>query len=150
MRGFGRYDREMRPRGGERGYDHGYRAQPYDRGYRDHGYDRGYRARGYDQPRYRDDPFPRGVRPPAYDATGWAPFAFTPFAYDPTLGWAGWGGDMGFVPPGRMEDARPRPVPPRQSPTYGRGGDRAVRQWAERYGYDVEHTIRPRRGPRQP
>jgi hypothetical protein len=142
MRGFGRYDREMW--GGGRGYD---------RGYRPRGYDGGYAARPYDRG-YRDAPFPRGGRgpgyPPPYDATGWAPFAFTPFAFDPTLGWAGWGGDMGFVPPRRMEEERPRRIPPRESPMYGRGGDRAVRQWAERYGYDVEHTIRPRRGPRYP
>jgi hypothetical protein len=35
-------------------------------------------------------------------------------------------------------------VPPRQSPLYGRGGDRALREWARQRGYDVEHTIRPR------
>lgn len=40
-------------------------------------------------------------------------------------------------------------VPPRQSPTYGRGGDRALRQWARERGYDVERTIRPRLGPRR-
>lgn len=132
MRGYGRYDREMGPpRGRERGYDAGYRGHP---------------ARGYDRG-YRDAPFPRGPAYP-YDATGWAPFAFTPFAFDPALGWAGWGGDMGIVPPGRMEPPPPRRVPPRQSPAYGRGGDREVRAWAERHGYDVEHTIRPRPWPR--
>ncbi len=40
-------------------------------------------------------------------------------------------------------------VPPWQSPLYGRGGDRAVREWARRRGYDVEHTIQPRLGPRR-
>lgn len=40
-------------------------------------------------------------------------------------------------------------MPPRQSPLYGRGGDRAVREWARSRGYDVEHTIRPRLGPRR-
>ena len=44
--------------------------------------------------------------------------------------------------------AEPR-TPPRQSPLYGRGGDRALRQWARSRGYDVEHTIRPRPGPRR-
>lgn len=38
----------------------------------------------------------------------------------------------------------PQGTPPRQSPLYGRGGDRAVREWARSRGYDVEHTIRPR------
>lgn len=40
-------------------------------------------------------------------------------------------------------------VPPRQSPLYGRGGDRAVREWARSRGYDVEFTIQPRLGPRR-
>ena len=48
-----------------------------------------------------------------------------------------------FGPP-RGYDAQKRSVPPRQSPLYGRGGDRALREWARRRGYDVEHTIRPR------
>ena len=37
-----------------------------------------------------------------------------------------------------------RPVPPRESSTYGRGGDRALRAWARERGYDVEHVARPR------
>jgi hypothetical protein len=40
-------------------------------------------------------------------------------------------------------------LPPRQSPLYGRGGDRAVREWARQRGYDVEHIIQPRLGPRR-
>jgi hypothetical protein len=40
-------------------------------------------------------------------------------------------------------------VPPRQSPLYGRGGDRAVREWARSRGYDVGYTIQPRLGPRR-
>lgn len=46
---------------------------------------------------------------------------------------------------------RPQPhrLPPRQSPLYGRGGDRAVREWAARHGYDVGYTIQPRLGPRR-
>lgn len=35
---------------------------------------------------------------------------------------------------------------PERSPTYGRGGDRALQRWARRRGYDVDYTIRPRRG----
>lgn len=137
MRGQGRYGGDYGPRG-------------YDREWRGHGregrrppYDRGYRA-------YDDGPFPRrGPGPDGgpYDATGWAPFAFSPFGFDPTLGWAGWGAGTGYVPPPPPD---PRRVPPRRSPAYGRGGDRELRRWAERYGYDVEYTIRPRRGPRRP
>jgi hypothetical protein len=44
--------------------------------------------------------------------------------------------------------AGPR-TPPRQSPLYGRGGDRALRQWARERGYDVDYTIQPRLGPRR-
>ena len=40
-------------------------------------------------------------------------------------------------------------VPPRQSPLYGQGGDRAVREWARSRGYDVGYTIQPRLGPRR-
>jgi hypothetical protein len=40
-------------------------------------------------------------------------------------------------------------MPPRQSPLYGRGGDRAVREWARSRGYDVDYTIQPRLGPRR-
>lgn len=53
----------------------------------------------------------------------------------------GYGRDFG---PARGYDRHPQGLPPRQSPLYGRGGDRAVREWAQRRGYDVEHTIRPR------
>lgn len=38
--------------------------------------------------------------------------------------------------------------PPEESPTYGRGGDEAVRQWARRRGYDTEFEIRPDRSAR--
>jgi hypothetical protein len=62
----------------------------------------------------------------------------------------GYGGDYrrpsygrDFGPP-RGYDAQQRGVPPRQSPLYGRGGDRALREWARQRGYDVEHIIRPR------
>jgi hypothetical protein len=40
-------------------------------------------------------------------------------------------------------------MPPRQSPLYGRGGDRALREWARSRGYDVGYTIQPRLGPRR-
>lgn len=52
-----------------------------------------------------------------------------------------YGRDFG---PARGYDRDARGVPPRQSPLYGQGGDRAVREWARQHGYDVEHTIRPR------
>jgi hypothetical protein len=106
------------------------------------------------------------------------PGMFTPFGWDPMMRWTGWDPVMGFVPYqdtprewsyGLSEDNRryehdyyrgnvahryggdygaPR-VPPRQSPLYGRGGDRAVREWARGRGYDVEYTIQPRLGPRR-
>lgn len=137
MRRSGRYGRDF----GGRGYDAGWR-----------GYDRGWRAPWHDAGYYRDAPFPRRGQGPGpghspYDATGWALFAFSPFAFDPALGWAGWGPGTAYVPPGPPE---PRRVPPRESGAYGHGGDRELREWAARAGYDVEYTIRPRRGPRRP
>ncbi|HEX2205913.1 MAG TPA: hypothetical protein VHG91_21540 [Longimicrobium sp.] len=152
-----RYDAEYRGReshgryGG--GYDRGYAGRVgYDRAYGGGGgYDRGYRRGGGWDAGYGDVPnggygtgdgqdFP-------YDATGWAPFTLSPLAWDPVLGWAGWGPGTGYVPmgyPGRYPRDEPR-VPPRQSPLYGRGGDRALERWAQRYGYEFERTIRPRR-----
>lgn len=55
-----------------------------------------------------------------------------------------YGGDYG-----RGEYGRDYRVPPRQSPLYGRGGDRALREWAASRGYDVGYTIQPRLGPRR-
>lgn len=92
------------------------------------------------------------------------PAPFTPFGWDPMMRWGGWDPALGFVPymdtPERWAygvaggrgydrglrgyDREQRPVPPRESPMYGRGGDRALREWARSRGYDVEHTIRPR------
>lgn len=99
------------------------------------------------------------------------PGPFTPFGWDPMMRWGGWDPALGFVPyvdtperwaygladDGRYDHAyyrgrdavayggdHDRPVPPRESPLYGRGGDRALREWARSRGYDVEHTIRPR------
>jgi hypothetical protein len=54
---------------------------------------------------------------------------------------ARYGRDFGHP---RGYDRDHRAVPPRQSPLYGQGGDRALREWARQRGYDVEHTIRPR------
>jgi hypothetical protein len=42
---------------------------------------------------------------------------------------------------GTME--RPRREP-RESPAYGRGGDRALQRWARRYGYDMGYEVQPR------
>jgi hypothetical protein len=81
------------------------------------------------------------------------PFPSIPFGYDPMMGPMSWqmpyGAGMGPAPRGFRYDRGYR-VPPRQSPAYGRGGDRAVRAWAERYGYDVEFSIPPRPRPRRP
>lgn len=55
-----------------------------------------------------------------------------------------YGGDYS----GRPHPSEPR-MPPRQSPLYGRGGDRAVQAWARSRGYDVGYTIQPRQGPRR-
>lgn len=35
--------------------------------------------------------------------------------------------------------------PPEESPTYGRGGDQALRRWARSHGYDLEYEIQPDR-----
>jgi hypothetical protein len=121
-----------------RGYDAGYRRGRHEREHR------GHPRRGYDQGYGRD------YGP--YDATGWMPFALAPLGWAPGLGWAGWGPGAGFVPPAPPpygRDYAPRRVSPEQSPMYGRGGDRALRRWAERYGYDFEYTLRPRFGPRR-
>ena len=55
-----------------------------------------------------------------------------------------YGGDYGrgYHPPQQR-------MPPRQSPLYGQGGDRALREWAASRGYDVGYTIQPRLGPRR-
>jgi hypothetical protein len=56
----------------------------------------------------------------------------------------GYGGDYGRADyPGQQR------MPPRQSPLYGQGGDRALREWARSRGYDVGYTIQPRLGPRR-
>jgi hypothetical protein len=78
-----------------------------------------------------------------------------PFGYDPSMGPLGAMAPMGlpYVPPAprrRYDESFHREHPPRMSPAYGRGGDRALRAWADRFGYDVEFSIPPRRGPRRP
>lgn len=138
------------------------RRERYDRGMRGYGreYGRGYDrggGRGYD--RGWEDSMAYG-RTPGLPGPG----SFAPFGWDPMMRWGGWDPALGFVPYmdtperwayGLPQDARydheyyrgydrDRPVPPRESPTYGRGGDRALRAWARSRGYDVEDTIRPR------
>lgn len=111
-------------------------------------YDRFHRSRGYDTARHD----PRWSMVPPLPFGGWYPGALWSAA--PFVGWGdlGWyqgpypvagarGYDSGYAPRRR----------PEESPTYGRDGDRALRRWARRYGYDVEHSIQPRRrGGRSP
>lgn len=143
-----RYGRDFR--GGYAGdYGRPYRGGPPPGGY---GYDAAFRAR-------HEPALPR--RP-----------MFIPFGWDGMMRWSGWDSGMGLVPMspdplaygrggygpggddrgfrerprgyGRDLRGGPRPVPPRQSPTWGRGGDDAVREWARGHGYGVEYTIEPR------
>jgi hypothetical protein len=110
-------------------------------------YDRGgRRGRGYDGGfgRY-DRGYPAGPAPRQGLGAEFGPplpFPFVPFGYDPVMGQTAWPPyPYHGVAPGHDRDDR---VPPRRSPAYGRGGDRALRAWAERYGYDVEFSIPPR------
>lgn len=114
---------------------HAYRRNRYDRNYaRGPRYDRDY---DQDYGRY-GTPFP-GTRGYPSARFGWGP-----------IGWAGMGPGLGYEgldgTPwyGSGRDYGPPRRRPEESPTYGRGGDRAVRQWGQRYGYDMEYTIRPR------
>ncbi|CAN5638185.1 hypothetical protein BH23GEM3_BH23GEM3_00990 [soil metagenome] len=124
------------------------RYSRYDRSY---GSKRPRRARGIppeggydaDYGRYAT-PFPGAAGYPSA-RWGWGP-----------LGWAGWGPGMGFWPYAAMpgygapaygfdyEDRQPRRRP-EESPTYGTGGDQALRRWGNRYGYDFAYSIQPRR-----
>jgi hypothetical protein len=122
-------------------YDRGYRGR-YDRGYDASG---GYgRTRGYgmDFGRY-GTPFPGTAGYPGA-RWGWGP-----------IGWAGMMPGAEIWPyadvPGYGFDGSYRTprLPPEESPTYGRGADRALRRWAGRYGYDLAYAIRPRRGQRR-
>lgn len=78
----------------------------------------------------------------------WYPGAFWA---SPMAGWAGWAGAgmwgwPPYAPVGYGAYARdfitPR-RPPRESPTYGRGGDEAAVRYARSHGYDVGYTIPP-------
>ena len=129
----------------DRGFHGGYDRPPGDASRGFHVYDRGYRPARYD----RD-----------YGASRrhWSSYAaalpLIPFGVDPMMGPLGW--ELPFAHGSGMYGAGPGygyhrpPTPPRGSPTHGRGGDRALRKWAQRYGYDVEYSIAPRRGPRRP
>lgn len=93
-------------------------------------------------PRYGDEFAPY---PAAAPLAGWYPGAFWGGA--PLYGWGAWGAPAApFVPVGYgaydRAYARRRP---QESATYGRGGDRAVREWARARGYDAGYAIRPRR-----
>lgn len=123
------------------------RHEPYDRGYSARGYGRDY-GRDYGRGYGRDYGPARGVS-----------FAGASFpmgaGYMPPWGWYGplgipagpWPayGDFGaYAPPPPQPPRRP----PRESPAYGRGGDREVRRWAREHGYDVEYAVYPRENRR--
>jgi hypothetical protein len=97
------------------------------------GYDRGY---DYDETPYGryGTPLPGNHGYPSA-RWGWGP-----------IGWTGWGPGLSPWPYGAAPADEPGRTPrrrPEESPTYGRGGDRMVQRWGQRYGYDVEYTIRP-------
>lgn len=95
--------------------------------------------RSYDRDYDRGDYGP-GFVPPLWP--GWYSPGF--FGAVPSLGFG-----LGY-PPAPYPPFRPRydrdfsPRRPEESSMYGRGGDRAVRRWAQRYGYDVGYAIPPR------
>lgn len=89
----------------------------------------------------------RGYAPPSPGA-GWYGPAVWGWGAFPSVPW--WGGWPPFAPVGYgtyERDYTPRRRP-EESRTYGRGGDRAVRDWARSRGYGVEYEIRPRRRAR--
>ncbi len=108
-----------------------------------YGYDISYRRRGRRYDRDYDADFGRYLSPlpgaQGYPAArwGWGP-----------IGWGMWSGwDTGVDPApgyGFGGGYEPPHARPEESPTYGRGGDQAIRGWSRRYGYDMEYTIRPR------
>lgn len=112
-------------------------------GRRGYGYDYEFGDRSRDL-RYGNDygrygtPFPGAAGYPGA-RWGWGP-----------IGWMGWGPGMEYWPyaglpaydmDGRYQPPRRRPE---QSPTYGRRADRELRNWARRYGYEMEYRIEPR------
>lgn len=62
----------------------------------------------------------------------------------------GYGGWAAYEPQGteryRWSYDRPLRRPPERSPSYGRGGDRAAREYARSHGYDAGYPILPRGG----
>jgi hypothetical protein len=116
-----------------RGYDAEMRARR-----RAEAYDREYGAR--DRGRYDAD-----LGGPAW-------WTMDPAAmWDPLFGWAGMPAGTPFGPgpiPGAYRAGPRDGVPPRRSPLYGEGGDRALQRWARRYGHDFERAIRPPRHDR--
>ena len=101
----------------------------------------------------------RGFRG-GYGAAPWFPGAF--WAGAPLYGWDAWGGAgmwgwAPYAPIGYGRYAADFGAPrrrPEESPTYGRGGDQAVRRYARSHGYDEGYEIQPhferpmRRSPR--
>lgn len=111
------------------------------------GYDPEFRRGG--NRRYTRDYPPRtgGMMPPYGAFGGWlgGGYAVSPFlmgfpAFPEDLGWSAapygafWGGPYD-------RDFR---RPPEESPNYGRGGDRAARQYLRERGYDQGYSIPPR------
>lgn len=74
--------------------------------------------------------------------TAWYPGAY--WAGAPMFGWGGFGwppyAPIGY---GAFDRGRLPRRPPRESRTYGRGGDEAARRWARERGYDADFAIRP-------
>jgi hypothetical protein len=127
-----RYDRIQQPR------SYGERRPPRYGAAGDREPRRGFVPYDYDLGRY-GTPFPGAAGYPSA-RWGWGP-----------IGWAAWGPGMEMSPfagvpyyAGYGEPYQPRRRP-EESPTYGRGGDRAARRWAARYGYDEAYEIQPRR-----
>lgn len=83
---------------------------------------------------------------PALPFGGWfgegyptSPFLMGAPAYPLGFGWGGVPTPMG----GRPMYDRDFRRPPEESPTYGRGGDRAARGYLRERGYDAGYAIRP-------
>jgi hypothetical protein len=167
-----RYDRGWMPNrgygrdfGGRRGHGVG-NGRRYDAGMRG-GYDRGW-----------TEEMAYGREPGAMNGPGmFTPFGWDPMlrwtGWDPLMGFVPYQDTPRRWSYGLAEDARryehdyfrgntahryggdygrgyrEQRTPPRQSPLYGRGGDRAVREWAAEHGYRVDRTIQPRLGPRR-
>jgi len=174
-----RYGRDWGPRrgygrelGGGRGPLHG-RAQRYGGGMR--GYDRGWsEAVAYGrEPGVGMMNGPGMFTPFGWDPmlrwsgwdplTGFIPYQDTPreWSYGLTEEYRRYDHDFfrgnaahrygGDYRGGYGRDYRPAEhrTPPRKGSLYGRGGNSAPRQWARERGYDVDHTIQPRLGPRR-